>query len=200
MKQTLFALLIAAFVLPASALAKGPTGASIDGPGAGGGITFPGYGESSGSPLGDLTQQAGFFPAAFGQEPSPMLPSRPAGDLGPKYTITYQVPGPHNEADKIRQDVYPYARPAPVTYMRPGQPFFGTEQTRGGWFRADPGLKQTLVGVGLPRSAPAPPPTPKSSSGDFPTPYVGGLTAVLLTALGAAAALVIRRRARPAAA
>jgi hypothetical protein len=197
MKRTLLALLLATAVLPASAQAKGPAAASIDGPGAGGGITFEGD-EGSG-PLGALTQQAGFFPAAFGQEPNPMLQSRPKGDLGPRYTITYRVPGPHNEADQIRQDVYPYAQPAPVTYMRPGQPFFGTETTRGGWFQADPALKRTLVAAGVPTNPPASPSTSGSSS-DFPTIYVSLLTVLLLAALGTAAAFLIRRRARPAAA
>jgi hypothetical protein len=194
MKHALLAFLIAAAVLPASALAKGPAGASIDGPGTGGGITFGGDGESGGTSLGDLTQQAGFFPAVFRQEPDPMLQSHPKGDLGPKYTITYTVPGPNNEIWKIRQDVYPYASPTPVTYMEPGQQVFQTEGTRGGWFQADPALKQTLVDAGLPSSAPA------SGSGpsDFPTALLSLLTALLLVAM--ATALVIRRRTRPAAA
>jgi hypothetical protein len=196
MKHALLALAIAACVLPASALAKGPAGASIDGPGNGGGITFGGD-EASG-PLGALTEQAGFFPAAFGQEPSPMLAGRPKGELGRKYTITYTVPGPYNDVFTIRQDVYPYAEPSPVTYTAPGQPIFDT-RTRGGWFRADPALKQTLVAAGLPNSVPASRSTSGSSS-DFPTTYVSVLTVVLLAALGASAALVIRRRTRPAAA
>jgi hypothetical protein len=197
MRYALLALLITACGLPASALGKGPAAASIEGPGSGGGITFPGDGESGGTPLGDLTQYAGFFPAAFGQEPSPMLRSRPKGNLGPKYTITYRVPGPNNEADRIRQDVYPYAEPAPVTYMEPGQEFFGTERTRGGWLLADPALKHVLVAAGLPRS---PQVATSGSSDDVPTAYLGLLTAVLLAALGTATALVIRRRTPPAAA
>jgi hypothetical protein len=193
MKHALLALAIAALALPASALGKGPSGASIDGPGSGGGITFSGS-ESGGTPLGDLTQQAGFFPAVFRQEPDPMLQSRPEGDLGPKYTITYTVPGPNNEVWKIRQDVYPYASPAPVTYMEPGQQVFETEGTRGGWYQADPALKQTLVDAGLPRTVS----TSASGSFDFPTALIGLLTAFLLVAM--ATALLIRRRTRPAAA
>jgi hypothetical protein len=195
MKHALLALAIAACVLPASALAKGPSGASIAGPGSGGGITFGGD-EASG-PLGALTEQAGFFPAAFGQEPSPMLAERPKGDLGRKFTITYTVPGPDNDVFTIRQDVYPYAEPSPVTYTAPGQPIFDM-RTPGGWFRADPTLKRTLVAAGLPSNPPASPLTSGSSS-DFPTTYISLVTVVLLAALGGAAVLVIRRRTRPAA-
>ncbi len=196
MKHALLALAIAALALPASALGKGPSGASIDGPGSGGGITVSGDGESGGTQLGDLAQQAGFFAAAFGQEPNPLPATRPNGDLGQKYTITYTVPGPNNELDQIRQDVYPYANPAPVTYMEPGQAFFGTERTRGGWFQGDAALKQTLVAAGLPRTAPAS--ATASGSRDFPTALITLLTASLLVAM--ATALLIRRRTRPAAA
>ena len=196
MKHALLALAIAALALPASALGKGPSGASIDGPGSGGSITVSGGDGYGGTPLVDLTQQAGFFEATFGQEPNPLLASRPNGDLGPKYMITYTVPGPNNELDEIRQYVYPYANPAPVTYMEPGQAFFGTERTRGGWFKADPALKQTLVAAGLPRTPPGS--ATASGSGDFPTALITLLTASLLVAM--ATALLIRRRTRPAAA
>jgi hypothetical protein len=189
MKHALLALLIAASVLPASALAKGPSGASIGGPGGGGGIEFGGD-EASG-PLGALTGQAGFFPAVFGQEPSPMLTGRPKADLGPKYTITYTVPGPNNELWRLRQEVYPYATPAPVTYMKPGQKVYDT-QTRGGWFQADAALKQTLVEAGLP-STPA---GASSGSSGFPTALVTASTAALPVAM--AIVLLIRRRTRPA--
>jgi hypothetical protein len=193
MKRAFLILTIAALALPATALGKGPSGASIAGPG-GGGITFKGDGESGGTPLGDLTQQAGFFPAAFGQQPDPMLPSRPKGDLGPRYTIEYTVPGPYNELDKLRQDVYPYAKNGPVTYMEPGQKFFGTEQTRGGWFQADSQLKETLVSAGLPAQASG----ASSDGGAFSAGLASLLAAALL--LAAATAVLLRRRARPAAA
>ena len=44
----------------------------MEGPGGGGGITFSGD-EGSG-PLGNLTQQSGWFAAAFAQEPNPCSP------------------------------------------------------------------------------------------------------------------------------
>jgi hypothetical protein len=192
MKRLILTLALVSLVLPASALAKGPTAATMDGPGGGGGITFGGD-EGSG-PLGALSEQAGFFPAVFRQQPDPMLDSRPKGDLGPKYTITYTVPGPNNEIWMLKQDVYPYATPTPVTYMAPGQTVFETEGTRGGWFQAGPELKDTLVAAGLPSRAP----TGSSDGMSFPTlPF--SILALALVVISATA-VVIRRRARPAAA
>lgn len=193
MTRACLILAITALALPVTAFGKGPSEAMMSGPGGGGGISFPGGGESGGTPLGDLTQQAGFFAATFGQQPDPMLTGRPQGDLGPKYTITYTVPGPNNELDKLRQDVYPYAAGGPVTYMEPGQGFFGTERTRGGWFQATSQLKETLIEAGLPSR-----PAPASSEGTALGTNVFGVLAVALF-LVAASALFLRRRMRPAA-
>jgi hypothetical protein len=197
MKPILLLLAALALAFPATALGKGPSGAEMSGPGDGGGITFTGGGESGGTPLGDLTQLGGFFALTFGQEPDPTLASRPTGDLGPKYTITYTVPGPNNEVDKLKQDIYPYAPGGPVTYMKPGQKFFTTEETRGGWFKAAPVLKDTLVQAGLPKIAPS-----GSASDDSSLLSAELLSAMIGAALLLAAATVIflRRRERPAAA
>jgi hypothetical protein len=194
MKPVLLLLAAIALVIPTTAVAKGPSGASIDGPGIGGGITFSGGGEYGGTPLGTLTEQAGFFPAMFGQTPDPMQKDRPQGDLGPKYTITWAVPGPNGQTDRLHQDVYPYATP-PVTYMQPGLEFFGDMKTRGGWFRSEEGLKQTLVSAGLPKSAPS---GSSSDSSFFSAGLLSLLGAALLLAM--TTAIVMRRRARPAAA
>jgi hypothetical protein len=153
MKRFALAALAAALVLPAAAAAKGPSSASVTGPGLDKALVIRGDGESSGTALGDLTVEAGFFPASFGQQPNPMLASRPIQTLGPKLTIHYVVPGPNNRTYRIVQDVYPYTRGGAVTYMKPGQPIFDMT-THGGWYRAD-GLKRTLVQRGLPARAAA---------------------------------------------
>ncbi|HKF14445.1 MAG TPA: hypothetical protein VKB13_04375 [Gaiellaceae bacterium] len=193
MKRVLLILSAAALVLPAAALGKGPSGASVDGPGSGGGITFNGDGESGGTPLGDLADGAGFFPAVFARQPDPMLAKRPAGDLGPKYTITYTVPGPDNETWTITQDLYPYAASGPATYTKPGQTIFQIPGgTHGGWFQAAPQLKETLVLAGLPSSAP-------SGSADrwsVPTLTLSAFTVLVLMCV---ALLIVRRRTKPAA-
>jgi len=196
MKRVFLILSIAALALPATALGKGPSEALISGPGAGGGdggsITL--RGDLSSSPLMKLAEQAGFFPAVFRQEPGPMLASRPRGELGPKFTITYTVPGPNNESWKVRQDAYPYAESGPVTYMEPGQKVFEIiGGTRGGWFRADARLKETLVATGRPARASG---ASSGSSSSFQIGLVSLLAAALL--LAAATAVVLRRRARQA--
>ena len=80
MKRTLIVLSIAMLALPATSFAKGPSEASITGPGLGKAIKITGP-EQDGSAMMNFADAAGFFPGAFGQEPSPLLPSRPKGDL-----------------------------------------------------------------------------------------------------------------------
>jgi hypothetical protein len=191
MKRILFLLAIATLALPTAALAKGPSQAKIDGPGLGKAITITGT-EEPGSPLMSFAEAAGFFPAAFGQEPDPMLPSRPKGALGPKFTIDYTVPGPEGDNFAIAQDLYPYAKPFALTYMKPGQEIFDMT-TRGGWWES-PELKQRLVEAGLP----AKPGAPTSNSSSFVSGgRLGALAggAALLIAIGSV--IFMRRRERP---
>jgi hypothetical protein len=197
MKRMLVCAATLALLLAAPALAKGPSGAKITGPGLdGGGISLKSNGggdPSSGTPLGDLTEFGGFFPATYGQEPDPMLRDRPTGSLGPKYTVEYDVPGPDGDLSTLRQDVYPYAEPGPLTYMKPGQPFFDGEQgTNGGWYVAPQELKTRLVEAGLPRTAPG------GGSPDGWLPSWGATTAIVVALLVAGLALAAhRRRPRP---
>ena len=131
MKRLLFLIAAAALVLPATASAKGPSEATITGPGLGKAIRITGP-EAEGSPLMNLAEAAGFFPAAFGQTPDPMAYARPKGDLGPRYSIDYDVPGPDGGNDKIHQDLYPYAKPGAWTHMAAGQPIFDCRHTAAG--------------------------------------------------------------------
>src|SRR4051812_29963688 len=109
MKRVLLVLAIAMLALPATALAKGPSEARLTGPGVAKAMVTKGT-ETEGSPIMDLDDAAGFFPAAFGQSPNPMT-SRPKGSFGPKYSIDYTVPGSEMDTFKIHQDAYPYATP-----------------------------------------------------------------------------------------
>jgi hypothetical protein len=197
MQRMLVLLAMAALVLPATAAAKGPSAAEIEGPGIGGGIDITGTLEP-GSQLGDFTTWSGFFPAVFRQTPDPMQDARPEGDLGPKYTVTYTVPGPNGETWKIQQDLYPYVKRGPVTYMKPGQEIFETEGTRGGWYSAEIALWDLLVNAGLPATPP-----PSSTSADDAAAVSTGTALMLAAAVVLvllASALILRRRARPAAA
>jgi hypothetical protein len=141
----------------------------------------------------NFVEAAGFFPAAFGQTPDPMTYARPQGNLGPKYSIDYAVPGPDGGNDEIHEDLYPYAKPGAWTHMAAGQPIFDFE-THGGWY-TDSSLKGILVARGLPK---APPPTSSknsSSAGFFSTGKIGLL---LLVLFGIGAAAVLTRRLRSA--
>ncbi len=185
-----FVIALLAVLVPAAALAKGASEADITGPGLDGLISLAGEGQAGAEVLMQIASAAGFFPAVFAESPDRMLDVRPAGELGPKYTITYVMPGPGGVEDQLLQDVYPYATPDPVTYVEPGQRFWTTEQTRGGWFIAGSFLKGMLVQAGLPPNAPL-----VDRRSEFPWRVVGSLTAVFaLAALGGLAALLIRRR------
>ena len=187
---TLTIALLASLALPSLAAAKGPVAATMSGPGIDGTRHIGGNSEGrTGTPLGALTMSGGFFEQVFGGNPfgsqseSPRT-TRPQGDLGPRYGITYKMPGP--SGGSLRQDFYPYARPAPLTYMKPGQRFWGGQRTQGGWFTADKSLLQKL---GLP----AQPPTSSSNRHLWRWSGLGGGAGVLVAAIGL---LFLRRRPR----
>jgi hypothetical protein len=165
---------LAALTATAPASAKGPSTASLTGPGLDHAVPIKGEGEGgTNTPLGSLVQFGGYFPQTFGETPDTTTRRQPEGDLGPRYLVTYRVPG-SNGTSTIVQDVYPYAKPAPVTQMRAGQHFWGM-RTHGGWYVAEAGMKAALVEAGLPRSRPA------SGGGSFPLGWtVGGAVAVVV--------------------
>ncbi|HEV8251352.1 MAG TPA: hypothetical protein VGQ15_15385 [Gaiellaceae bacterium] len=178
--KRLLLIVAVALALPTAALAKGPSEAVVTGPGIDdNGLVISGLGDDSG-----LTGLSGFFPATFGQSPDPMLSSPPEETLGQKYRIRYTVPGPSGSDATIVQDVYPYAEPNPVTFTPPGQRFFDTERTRGGWYVSTIGLRNVLVHAGLPAESPV----ADSGGGDGRTvwPWIVGALA-LLAVLGCAA-------------
>ncbi len=156
---------LAALVATAPAAAKGPSTASLTGPGLGNAVAIDGDGEmGAGTPLGSLVELGGFFPQMFLETPDPTVRARPTGELGPRYRVVYRVPGPHGVSTLV-QDVYPYAT-TPATHMSAGQRFWGSSRTHGGWFVSGPGLKAMLVAAGLPESPPVP-------GGSFPWTWTG---------------------------
>jgi hypothetical protein len=192
-----FAIALVVALVPATALAKGASEAEIVGPGLDEPISLVGEGQIGGTRLTQIAEALGFFPAVFAQTPDPMLDERPAGALGPKYTMTYVMPGPNNELDEVVQDVYPYAEPTPVTYARPGQEFWTNGRTRGGWFVASSEFaREQLVAVGLPQTAPG------TNDGDGLRATLAGFGIVLAAtfAFVVLAAVRIRKRPGPAAA
>jgi len=161
------ALLLA--VVPTAAQAKGASAASISGGGPGGlpggPIDLKGDGEpGSGTDLADLAEAAGVFSLLFEDGPGGAIANPPPGARGPRYTITWTFPDGAGGQDKVRQSVWPYAAGGPLTFMASGQPVLGTT-TRGGWYRAGDDLRQTLIGLGLPKRQPLPTsPAPAASS------------------------------------
>jgi hypothetical protein len=155
MRKYFVAAAVVALVLPALAAAKGPVAATFSGPGLDDPLTFRGDGEGPSTALGSLAMGSGFFAQMFGQTPDPTFAKRPSGALGPRYKVVYVVPGPNGVDSRVVQFVYPYAKPAALSYMKPGQPFWQTESAHGGWYRASLSLKRMLVRRGLSATAPS---------------------------------------------
>jgi len=162
---------IAAISLATPALAKGPSQASITGPGLAHAIVVSGGGEpGQQGTLAVLAGQTGLFTALFGpavslpvQMPAPLRTPPPKASLGPRYTVIYTVPGvtpqPGEQFGRIHQDLYPGAAGGPIIYTPPGQDGFGQPLQVTGWLRASPQLTRTLAQLGVPsrsgtRSAP----------------------------------------------
>jgi len=154
--------LAAAITLATPALAKGPSQASITGPGLVHAIAVSGNGEPGmQDPLAALAGQTGLFIVLFGADASvsgqasaPLRTAPPKASLGAQYTIIYTVPGvipqPGEQDGRIRQYLYPNAVGGPVTYTPPGQDGFGGPLAVTGWLRTGPGLTRTLARLGVP--------------------------------------------------
>lgn len=139
-----------------------------------GSLAVPGNGEGRpDTPLGELVQHGGWFSAVFGADAvGPVTEGKRPAEPGPKYLVTYRMPGPDRTTDTIRQDIYPYAKPAPAAYMAPGQPFWNGQHTRGGWSTVP---RELVTRIGLPATAPA--------TGSHLWRWIGIAAAALLAAL-----------------
>ena len=151
-RQLVFALAVVTMLaVAAPALAKGPTRATLSGPGLESAIAVTGEGEGgTGSPLGALVDSGGYFAQVFGETPARTSRRPPAGTRGARYTVVYVVPGPNNVTSRLVQYVYPYAKPTPLTYMPATQRFWEGRRTHGGWYRSTVALTRLLVRLGLP--------------------------------------------------
>ena len=183
--------IVAALVLAAGASPKGPEHASISGPGIEGSIRIEGDGDAEGAaatetPLGALVVYGGYASQVFGHHPTdPTTRVRPPGTLGPRYRAVYSVRTPTGR-NSIAADLYPYATPHPVTYMKPGQSFY-TLTTYGGWYVSPEALQRTLVRAGLPES-------PSAGGGATHVSAWLGIAALSIGAFAVAGTLLARRR------
>jgi hypothetical protein len=169
-------LVLLALALPATAAAKGPSGAAISGHGI---TTIRIWGaEGSSTPFWRLVEATGWFEAAWGS-PSHLPQEQPRAELGPRFTIMWRVPSSNN----LLQDVYPYAKPYPLTYMPPGQRLYGTP-VKGGWYAGGARLDDVLRRIGVPAMPPASAPSAAS-----PPPDGIAAAAALFALAGAASSL-----------
>jgi hypothetical protein len=205
---------IAGFVVVMTAtpaLAKGADRATITGPGLAAPIVVGGDGEpGSQGGLGQLSDGSGLFVAMFGPDSAggqTLEQTAPAGSLGPRYELTYRVPGGNPKPDTITQDLYPLAAGGPVTFTPAGQHVFGNTTT-GGWFHAPASFGTLLTTLGLPLvpgavPVPSPSATPaaaanvsEQSTTPDRTPWFAITAALIGAVVVAAAVFAVARRSK----
>jgi hypothetical protein len=207
--------IVAAAAVATPALAKGATQASITGPGLARPVTISAQGEAlpgQSDMLSRLAGQTGLFTVLFGpgngapDGPSPLRTPPAAASLGPKYTLTYTVPGvtpePGQPDGQVRQYLYPRAAGGPVIYTLPGQQGFGAPLQATGWLRGTRQLTATLTRLGVPAgvlrpSTPAPAAAPKPGDSTAPAWLIATIVSAVVIAI-AGTAWWLRRRFRPA--
>ena len=113
------------------AMAKGPSQGVITGPGLVDPIVLREPGSATiGADLADVVEGSGFFVGMWG-DGRDSLAHRPTGELGPRYTITYDMTLSDRRPHTITQYLYPYADPLPLTHMLAGQPYWRGSETVG---------------------------------------------------------------------
>jgi hypothetical protein len=143
---------VLALLAAGPAWAKGPSAATITGPGLDAPIVVEGVGErGSGGDFSSFVEAAGFWELVFGATAtggasSRVLDEPSAADLGPEYVVTWEL-----GMDDASASVYPYSAAGPLVYVEPSQQLidYGT-RTAGGWFIAGPTLVELLNGYGVP--------------------------------------------------
>jgi hypothetical protein len=171
---------------PGVAMAKGPLGGSVSGPGLASPIELDGTGEwEADSPLALLTTDTGIFGRAGHVR-------RPAGELGPRYDVRLVFPR-HSTGKPgyvVRQRLYPYAEDGPAVYTGRGQRLFDdTTRTAGGWYRVPRILIERLGLSARPVPARATV-SPEGAGGGWPSPLwaIGGVAMLAVAAWRATAA------------
>jgi hypothetical protein len=133
---------LAPLTLAAPAQAKGPVSAVVSGPGIDTTrLTF----DSDETELAALLDIA--YPWIDGR--GVWRAERPAGELGPMYSVAYRMPakmGPHRK-EVVRQMIYPFADGGAVVYTARGQTMFGAPLQHG-WKTASAQLTAVMQDLG----------------------------------------------------
>lgn len=204
MRRALFGIAIAslaAVVAAGGAVAKGVTGtATVEGKGLKKDITFNGDSHDDDGFMSFLGQ-TGMMGGIDGSTPSDWKKQPPTDDLGPRYTITWDLEQFEGPNVHVVQYLYPYAEDGPLVFTPKGGEFLHYEIPTG-WFEAPLILRSHLEARGLPEANPdALPPSSAGggaeaaaeSSGALPYILVAGLAALVMIAF-----VATRVRLRPA--
>lgn len=145
MTAAIIAIAMVGLIEPAAA--KGPVSITITGPGIDGPIEL--IDTVDADQLSRLMEQSGVWYAS-GDLPVP-LGERPAGELGPSYSLTWVNLGPPDTPEEertIRQLIYPQAENGPIIHTQEVPEGWGQEVL--GWFAAPPTFTETLTSLGIP--------------------------------------------------
>jgi hypothetical protein len=140
-----------AMLVMGPAWAKGPTGATIIGPGIAEPIELEGNGEpGSGTDFAAFVEAAGFWQVVMDVEGSAMslngeVIASPPSDLGTRYTVTW-----HMGDEAVATDLYPNAAGGPVVHMAAQRLEFMEHDSPERWVAADPALLEMLDAYGVP--------------------------------------------------
>jgi hypothetical protein len=179
---------LAAFMIAVPANAKNDASVMVEGPGLAGPTPFAPHDG------GWLMHYSGFWrescraDSCRGRASSVRPPS--IVDLGPRYTLTWDLLYYRSAHSILHQDViqyvYPFAQPRPVTYMPADQVYLLDGRTGGGWFIAGPDLLAAWTDLDLPA-------TIDEAMGTAPSPSVASQRPwwILWAAVGSLIALLV---------
>ncbi|MFL5909845.1 MAG: hypothetical protein ACJ768_04670 [Gaiellaceae bacterium] len=182
-----------------SASAKGPSQAVISGPGIEHPIAVRAPGASAiGLDLAALIDSSGIFAQLWCRGCKDVTAKRPVARLGPMYVVRYRMSSELTDgrASWVEQRAYPFAEPTPVTFVAPGQSYWG-RRTVGGWYKATPRLERVLVGIAVPTDQSSPIPIDNGVGDVVTTPFwvtVGGIAAGVVVFVAAIVGLVVLGR------
>ena len=120
-----------------AASAKGASVVTISGPGLAQPIRLDQVSGPAAPNPNDLATATGALLVASGASHASVVAERPAGRLGPRYRVTYEILTGPNETKSLVQFVYPFARAGFVTHTPAGQRVFD-KRTRSGWYVSTP--------------------------------------------------------------